>query len=71
MSVLTIILATELGFLQRILGTASLSPDQWAICLVVALSLIVVEEVRKLLKISTAEASAAPSRRGPPAAAAA
>ncbi len=33
---LTIVLATELGFLQRILGTASLSADQWAICIVVA-----------------------------------
>ncbi len=69
-SVLTIILATELGFLQRILGTASLSPDQWAICLVVALSLLVVEEVRKLLKISTAEVPA-PAAEVRPAAAAA
>ena len=51
---LTIVLATELGFLQRILGTASLSPDQWAICILVPLSLIVIEEVRKALKISTA-----------------
>jgi Ca2+-transporting ATPase len=55
MSVLTIILATELGFLQRILGTVSLSPDQWAVCLVVALSLIVVEEARKLLKVRTGD----------------
>ncbi len=55
MSVLTILLATELGFLQRILGTVSLSPDQWAVCIVVALSLIVVEEVRKLLKIRTGD----------------
>jgi Ca2+-transporting ATPase len=49
-SVLSIILATELGFLQKILGTASLTMDQWAICILVSLSLIVVEEVRKLLK---------------------
>jgi P-type Ca2+ transporter type 2C len=55
LSVLTILLATELGFLQRILGTVSLSPDQWAVCIVVALSLIVVEEARKLLKIRTME----------------
>ncbi len=61
-SVLTILFATELGVLQRILGTVSLSIDQWAICIVVALSLIVVEEARKLLKIRTvddADASAA------------
>ena len=51
LSVLTIILATELGFLQRLLGTASLSVEQWAVCLVVPLSLIVAEEARKLLKV--------------------
>jgi Ca2+-transporting ATPase len=54
-SVLTIIFATELGFLQRILDTVSLSPDQWAICLLVALSIIIVEEVRKVLKIPTGD----------------
>ena len=59
LSVLTIVLATELGFLQRLLGTVSLSVDQWAVCILVALSLIVVEEVRKLLKIRTGT-----SRRG-------
>jgi P-type Ca2+ transporter type 2C len=63
-SVLSIILATELGFLQRILGTVSLSPDQWAVCLLVSLSLIVVEEVRKLMKVRTGDepvAAAAPA----------
>ena len=50
-SVLSIILATELGFLQRILGTVSLTMDQWGVCLIVALSLIVVEEARKLFRI--------------------
>ena len=60
LSVLTIIFATELGFLQRILGTINLSPDQWAICLLVSLSLIIVEEARKLLKIRTTEAPAGP-----------
>ena len=54
-SVLTILFATELGVLQRVLGTASLSIDQWAICIIVALSLIVVEEGRKLLKIRTVD----------------
>jgi Ca2+-transporting ATPase len=59
MSILTIILATELGFLQRILGTVSLSIDQWVVCIVVPLSLIVVEEARKLLKIRTSDEPAA------------
>ena len=59
LSVLTIILATELGFLQRLLGTVSLSADQWAVCIVVPLSLIVVEEARKLLKVRTGDEPAA------------
>ncbi len=55
LSVLTIILATELGFLQRLLGTVALSAEQWVICIVVALSLLVVEEVRKILKVRTGD----------------
>ena len=55
LSVLTILLATEFGFFQRLLGTASLNVDQWLICIGVALSLIVVEEVRKLLKVRTGD----------------
>jgi Ca2+-transporting ATPase len=54
LSVLTIILAVEFGFLQRLLGTVSMTVEQWAICIVVALSLIVVEEARKLLTKRTA-----------------
>ena len=54
-SVISIILATEFGFLQRLLGTESLSADQWAICIVVSLAIVVVEEVRKLLKIRTSD----------------
>ena len=44
----------------------SLSADQWAVCIVVALSLIVVEEARKLLKIRTGDepvVRASPRRR--------
>jgi Ca2+-transporting ATPase len=59
LSVLTIVLATEFGFLQRLLGTVALSIDQWIICIAVALSLIVVEEVRKFLKVRTGEETAA------------
>jgi Ca2+-transporting ATPase len=59
LSVLTIILATELGFLQRLLGTASLSVEQWAVCIVVPLSLIVAEEARKLLKVRLGDEAAA------------
>jgi Ca2+-transporting ATPase len=61
LSVLTILLATELGFLQRLLGTASLSIDQWVVCIAVPLSLIVVEEVRKLLKVRLGDEAVAPA----------
>ncbi len=55
LSVLAIVLATELGFLQRLLGTVSLDLDQWVICLVVSLAILVVAEGRKALHISTSE----------------
>ena len=57
-SALSIFLATEVGFLQKLLGTASLSGDQWLVCIAVPFSLIVIEEVRKYLKIPTADAPA-------------
>ena len=59
LSVLTIILATELGFLQRLLGTVTLTVEQWVVCIVVALSLIVVEEARKLRTVRTSGGAAA------------
>lgn len=55
LSVLTILLATELGFLQNFLKTVSLTGEQWLVCIGVALSLIVVEEVKKLLKVRTGD----------------
>ncbi len=64
LSVLTIILAMEFGFLQRLLGTISLTVDQWVICIVVSLSLIVVEEVRKFLRIRAADEVATTPLRG-------
>jgi Ca2+-transporting ATPase len=46
-SVLTLILATVLGPLQKLLETTSLDVQQWLICICVALSIIVVSKVRK------------------------
>jgi Ca2+-transporting ATPase len=48
-TLLAIILATELSVLQRILGTTSLTGGQWLVCLFLAASLIVVEEITKLV----------------------
>ena len=40
-------LATELGFLQRILGTVELNGQQWLLCFVLAILLLLVDEVVK------------------------
>lgn len=42
------ILVTEIGFLQRIFSMVDLTLAQWGICLGIALSLVVVEEVIKI-----------------------
>ncbi len=53
LSILTIILATELHILQNVLQMTNLTGEQWLICIGVALTLIVVEEGKKLLRIGT------------------
>jgi Ca2+-transporting ATPase len=47
MSALAIVLGTELGILQRVLGTVSLTGKQWIACLLAALSVVVVYEIQK------------------------
>ena len=64
LSVVTIFLATAFGPLQRVLDTVELSPELWAVCIVVAATIIVVEEVRKLVRrraIASAPVVAAPA----------
>jgi Ca2+-transporting ATPase len=46
-SFLAVFLATELGFLQRMLGTTSLSLQQWLLGFVAALILLLIDEVIK------------------------
>jgi Ca2+-transporting ATPase len=48
-------LATEFGPLNRLLDTVNLNVDQWLVCLVASLAVIVVAEARKLLKIRVTE----------------
>jgi Ca2+-transporting ATPase len=50
LSFLTIFLATTFGPLERILGTTEMTAGQWAICAVVAASIIVVAEIRKFIR---------------------
>ncbi|GAB3854055.1 cation-translocating P-type ATPase [Dactylosporangium cerinum] len=49
MSVIAIVVATELGLLQRLLNTVSLDLTQWIVCVAASLSIIVVTELRKLV----------------------
>jgi Ca2+-transporting ATPase len=53
LSVLTIILTPQFGPLQNLLHTKSLTLGQWGVCLLVALSIVVLSEVKKALKIRT------------------
>ncbi len=48
-SLAAILLGTELGFLQRILGTEHLDLHQWLTCIVVGLAIVPVSEGRRLL----------------------
>ncbi len=49
LALLAIVLVTELGFLQRIVGTTGLSVAEWSTCLAIAASLVVVEELVKVV----------------------
>jgi Ca2+-transporting ATPase len=48
-SILFIVLIPNLDFLNRLLGTTTLTIEQWAICIVVGLIVLVVGEVKKLV----------------------
>ncbi|MEU7872877.1 cation-transporting P-type ATPase [Dactylosporangium sp. NPDC049140] len=61
MSVIAIILATELGLLQRILHTVSLNLTQWLVCVAASVSVIVVTELRKMVLRHRAATTGAPA----------
>ena len=65
LSVLTIFLATTFGPLERVLDTTELGVDLWAICIVVGAVIIVVAEVRKLLRRRPAEPTPQPVAAAP------
>ena len=50
LSLLTIVLASTFGPLQRVLDTTDLGVGLWGICIVLATSMIVIAEVRKLVR---------------------
>ncbi len=61
-----IVLGTELGFLQRILGTVHLDLHQWLTCIVVGLAIIPVSEGRRLLLERRSKAAGAVSESDAP-----
>ncbi len=60
LSLLTIFLSTTFGPLQRMLDTTELTVQQWALCIVVAFSIIVIAEIRKFFRRRRAPAVEAP-----------
>ena len=65
LSLLTVFLATTFGPLQRLLDTTELSVEQWAISIVAASIIVVVAEVRKLLRRRSAPAAPAVASAAP------
>ncbi len=65
LTLVLILLATELGILQRILGTTSLTADQWVLSILVAVSVLVVDEVVKFFTRRSRARAQAPSPAQP------
>jgi Ca2+-transporting ATPase len=67
LALIAIVLITALGILQRIFGTSALTFNQWCTCIGIAASLIVVEELIKLVirRRGSAEPAAVPPQHLP------
>ena len=66
LSVIVLILSTVLGPLQSFLKTTALDVQQWLICICVALSLLLISEIRKaILRRNAARAEATRVSSGP------
>jgi Ca2+-transporting ATPase len=63
-SLIAIIAVTTIGILERIVGTGSLTGRQWGICIAIAASLLVIEELLKLILRNRAH-SAPPAASSP------
>jgi Ca2+-transporting ATPase len=48
LALLLILLPTEIGFMQRLLVTTSLSGNQWLLCIALAIGLLLVDEILKV-----------------------
>jgi P-type Ca2+ transporter type 2C len=56
-----VVLATELGFLQRLLDTVSLSSGQWLVCLGLSLPFALAVELDKAIRHRHADSPVAES----------
>jgi P-type Ca2+ transporter type 2C len=61
LSGVAILFGTELGILQRILGTVSLTGREWVACILVAFSVVVASELRKFVLRRRAAAVGTPA----------
>jgi Ca2+-transporting ATPase len=50
LSAVAILFGAELGILQRILGTVSLTGKQWIVCILAALTIVVASEIQKAVR---------------------
>jgi Ca2+-transporting ATPase len=62
-SIVALFLATVVGGLQRFLGTTSLDVRQWIICILVALSIVVATEIRRIILRRRAVEEVVPTER--------
>ena len=63
LALLLTFLPTELGFIQRSLGLTSLSVDQWLLCIVLAIALLLVDEVVKIFPAAQSQPLRSPHRQ--------
>jgi Ca2+-transporting ATPase len=50
LSGIAILFGAELGILQRILGTVSLTGKEWVVCILAAFSIVVASEIQKFFR---------------------
>ena len=53
LALLAVLLATEIGLMNRILDTVNLSIDQWLVCAAASIPVLLLSEIKKALKIRT------------------
>jgi P-type Ca2+ transporter type 2C len=57
LAIIATVVTSEIGLLNRLIGTVNLSTEQWGISIVASLAIVVLCEIKKLLKIRTTEAA--------------